>query len=241
MKSIGQAVKDFAGRLAGAKTALGELHDLDRELRAQHAAAVQARNIIGAAPPPLDEILANVERVISSHAAQEVESLARQFRQYFGGELIPKTNGSFMERKPSLPDWFHSPDLTLARLCALFPEQAKTAIAAILRSVPFEAGSSMTDRLHLIAEADARIHEAEAQHEQLAAEAAALEPPVMLTLLPAVKARREAAAAKAQREGATDEARRRAEAAVNAQNPAPSAAGSLYLRAGGGRLQVPGE
>lgn len=228
--TVKSKLQDWAKRLAGARTALGELHDLARELREQHAAVLKERNLVGAAPPPLEEVLANVETVMASHAAAEAESMAHQFRQSFGGELVPRTNGSFIERKPTIPDWFHSPNLTLARLCALFPEQAKAAIAAILRAFPYQASSPMADRRRLIAEADERIRALEVQHEQLVDEAAALEPPVTLTLLPEVKARRDAAAAKAQREAAAEEARRRAEAAVNAREPAPRAVPSAYLR-----------
>ncbi len=37
-------VKDWMARLAGAKTALGELHGLDKELRAQLGAARQIKD-----------------------------------------------------------------------------------------------------------------------------------------------------------------------------------------------------
>jgi hypothetical protein len=167
--------------------------------------------------------------------------MAHQFRQSFGGELVPRTDGRFIERRPSLPDWFHSPNLTLARLCVLFLEQAKAAISAILRASPCAACSSMKDRRRLIAEEDAKIAGIVPAHEQLVDETAALEPPVILALLPEVKARGDTAAAKAQRERMEREAREKSEAAVNAAIPI-RAAPSPYMarenaRASNGKTQ----
>lgn len=225
-------LQDWARRLAGARTALGELHDLDRELREQHGAALKERERVASAPPPLDEIIGNMERIIDAHAAQELEQTAYGLRHAFGGALEVRRDGNLAEVKPTMPNWFYTGpgDLTLARLAAFAPGLVKARIAEILRAFPFEAGTPMADRRRLLAEADARTAEIARAHEQLVDEAAGLEPPVTLTLLPEVKARRDAERAKAQRERVQREARERAAAAVDATIPTRAVPSSYLTR-----------
>jgi hypothetical protein len=223
-------LQDWAKRLAGARTALGELHDLDTELRAQHSVAVRERERLASASPPVEEIVANMEHVIDERTAEEAESMAYGLRHAFGGGFEMRRDGNLAERKPTLPDWFYRADFTLARLAGFAPGLVKARLAEILRAALYEAGSPMADRRRFLAEADAKIAEIERAHEQLVDEAAALEPPVTLTLLPEVKARRDAAAAKADRERVQRAERERIEAQVNAE-VRPRAVPSLYLRA----------
>jgi hypothetical protein len=238
--TVKERLRDWTKRLTAARSALGELHELDAELRAEHGRLLKERSRIASSPPPLEEILANMEAAVSATAARWAQEHSWSLLKGFGPGLRLKADGSLVPERPGFPSYFVTNPFTFKDMVGIMPDAVKVRLRQILSSVEYVPGSPMADRERLLAEVDERIRQLEGEHTGLVAEAAGLTPePVLLALLPSVAAHRAAEQAKADRERAQREARERAAAAVNAQVPAPRAVASPYL-AGGGRLKIPG-
>jgi hypothetical protein len=218
VKKLLERATDWAARLAGARTAVEELHATDHQLREAHAAAQRGRDRLISAPPPVDEVIGAMVRVVDAHAAGWAREHAVGLIHAFGPGLELERDGTLRERPARMPDWFLLRDLRLKDVVGAFPELVKARLAEIIRGHAYEAGPSQTERARLVAEADARIAELEAQHTELVDAAGALTPPIVLALLPAVQARRDADAARRQREGRAEQDRQAREAAVNRQH-----------------------
>jgi hypothetical protein len=220
MKTLITKVQDWAGRLAGAKTAMGELHEADRTLREQHAAAVKDRDHVVNTCAPVEEVLANLERLLDEQAYHWAKGQGFSMVMAVGPGQNVTSDGALAPRPPQLPGWFYD-NLTLVRLAYFAPTVVKARLAEIIQATPYEAGAPAADRARLYAEADARVAEVERQHTDLVDAAAALDPPIELKLLPVVAERRATEAAKRKRNAAADEDRRQREAAVNARHVDP--------------------
>jgi hypothetical protein len=229
-------LQDWTRRLQGARDAVKELGDVDRELRAQHAQALKDRSHITSAPPPIEEVLAAMEAVVDAAAARWAEEHGWSFVKNLGPGFRVKTSGELVPERPRLPDYLtHGLNpLGFDDLVGLFPDAMKARLREILAGVEYQPGPATADRARLVREVDERIVSIEREHEQLVEAAAALEPPVTLALLPAVKQRRAAAQAKAQREQAERAAREAAAQRVEAwrreATVRPAGVSSPYMR-----------
>lgn len=227
-------ITDWAARMAGAKTAAAELREFDQALRQEHAALLKERQQTIGRLQPRAAILANMERVVDALAAAWEKDNAVSLVQVLGPGLEEKDDGTLKERPARLPEWFHggphsAGDLHLYRLTGAFPALAKARYAEIINAAEYEEGLPLSERPGRVAELDERIREIEVRHSQLVDEAATWDPPVGLQLLPAVAQRRVDDEAERKRHAEADAARAAAEAAVNAQEPAPRVGPSAYL------------
>jgi hypothetical protein len=204
--------------LKQASGAVARLAEHDRDLRAQHAAALKARRAIDAALEPVGDIIANMNALVDAAAARWVETHAYGVTRAFSRGLTARADGTVREKPAQLYDpgrVFGFDDL-----CGLAPEVVKARCAEILRAHAPANGIPMGAREAALTDADRAIERLETLHTTLVDEAASLTPPIVLELLPAVKARRDAEAARA-----------RAEAAVNEAAGTPRVGVSQYLAA----------
>lgn len=205
-------INDRAARLAAS---MAELHEMDRQIREAHRAAERARDELVSAPPPADEVIAAMEGEVDQLAATWAKERAHGIVTSFGPGLQLNRDGTLNPRQPQSPDWFFTKHLTLQELAGAFPELVKPRLAALIRGYEYVAGPAQADRARAVAEADARILELEEEHTGLVDQAAALEPPILLELLPRVKDRRAEEAERARRNAQADADRRVRETAVN--------------------------
>jgi hypothetical protein len=230
---VAEKLSDFAKQLAGAKTALVNLHGLDTQLRDAHAAALLQGDRMRNLPPPIDEVLANAERLIDARAAEWAAKNHHEIVWTLGGQIEAQRDGRDELRSASLPQFLTFREIKGEALVGLFPELLKARLRAIVRTIPYEAGAPLADRPRLLAEQDARIREIEDEHAALVDLAATLDPPVRLQFFPAVQARRDADADRLRREQIAQEQRERLEAEINARAEAergrPRTVRSQYL------------
>ena len=228
--NITEKLSGWAKRLVGARAAVSELHAVDKEFREQHLAAVKHRDFVRNAPPPLPEILQAMEIVVDAAAARWTQEHARTFLTELGPHMKAERDGRDTLPQPTLPELLAFRELRGEALVGLFPELLKARLREILSDMEYAAGPAQTDRARLLAEAEATIRQIEDQHAELVDQAAALDPPVLLRLLPAVADRRESERIRVNRETQAAERRRELEAAVNrAAPPLPTAIPSPYL------------
>jgi hypothetical protein len=182
--------QDWIARLAGARVVLDEVHEVDAHLRAEHTAAVEERNHIINAPPPVEDVIAAMERDIDTMAATWGEKRARALLAAYGSGLKEKDDGSHVVHNRSFPGELYLP-WTEADWASANPDAAKQRYAAEIRARPYVAGPPVADRLRLVAQADARIRELEDHHAEFVETAAKFDPPIILALLPGVAKRKE--------------------------------------------------
>jgi hypothetical protein len=213
--------------LRDAQDAAGKLFQRDAEVRAAHAAALKARHKLAWSPPPVDEVLANMRRLVDERAAAWLRDNARAIYRDFGGDREAKVAGSVLQHRPALwrrPGHY----LDVPDLVGLAPELMKARFEEAIRSQASSAGPEAVERARLVAEMDAEISAIEETHTALVDAAAALPSPIAIALLPAVQSRRSAEEARRKREADEIEARQRAAATVNEK--LPSTARSAYIR-----------
>jgi hypothetical protein len=228
---------DFIKRLRksqdAALAAVKELAGVDVELKAQHAANVKEREQILTLPPPVDEIVRNLERAIDEGGAHKAGQLHWTLVNVFGGSCETQADGSVLLTKPGMLRLQDLDRVTFADLCALAPAVVKENLAAIVRSKPYDAGLPMAERLAALAKVDAEIARIEQAHTDFVAEAASMPSPIVFELLPAVRDRR----AKEKRNAelkAENEAWNQRQAALNPPSsaPRPRVGESQYLKQG---------
>lgn len=206
---------------------------LELQLREAHRSALVERKRACDGRPPIDEVVANMRRLVDEAAARWGNDRHYSMLIDFGGGMELRTDGSIRERRPQM----HSLGNHVDSLIGLAPGLIKDRLEEILRSQSYEAGAPLADRPRLIAEADVRIREIEDQHSALVDAAAHLNPPISLELLPAVRDRREHERIQARREGdrLADERRRQEEldARMAAKEKEPRGGRSAYIESRG--------
>lgn len=202
-----------------AKEAAATLKAHADALADRHQALVKDRTAIATASPALEEILANMQRLVDEASARWNESHTRVLIDFIGGYNEPWSTGGVRTVPPQLPA--NRPHegrdaIGFEELCGLAPELMKARIERTLRAAdPAPYGLPVDERTRRLAELDAEIAEHEAAHTQLVDAAADVGIP--LPLLPAVRARREQEAAEAVRQA--ELARQRELAARRAGGP----------------------
>lgn len=214
--------------LCDAQDAAGKLFQRDAELRAAHAAALSARKRIASSPPPTEEVVANMRAVVDEHAAKWLLDNSWAITLAFAGERRAQRDGSVTQQRPTL--WRRAGHfLDVPDLVGLVPEMMKVRFEAAIRSRTAEAGPEADERARIVAELDGKIAAIERTHSGMVDAAAALTPPISLSLLESVRARREIELERQKRDGEAAEAARRAAAVVNEKLPR-TATRSSYLR-----------
>jgi len=191
MKSPAKMLTDLVGRLAGARSALDELHGTDKTLRAMHEdLQAERRRLCGARPPKAD-LIAEAERQVDAIAAawaaangpQLVDAIAPRVDVTPGDAVRGTVEGNLL-LAPFAVD--------VLTLLALAAGPVKQSLRAIIAATEYAEGPPMSERVPLIAAVDAKLADVEEQHSSLVDQAAALG--IALDLLDAVRLRRARAA-----------------------------------------------
>lgn len=230
--AIGEKLTTWAKRTADAfRGAIGKLHEADADLRREHTEAVKQRQRIISLPGPIEEVRANLRTLIDALARKWAEDHGKSLIRHASPGFELRPDGRLVPQSPKLPDSFSGEPVNVRMLCALLPDVVLARLDAIATATEYEAGPSVADRKTQLDAIDARIADLEAQHSELVDTAAAMDPPVMLTLLPAVRERRTREAEAAKRDADALARREEAERAANAKAaPGPRVARSSYLQ-----------
>ena len=157
--------------LQPARAALSRAADAERELRAKHEAASRERAQLGALPPPLDEILAQLDARLRTLAGETLPN---------GRDLAAAVTGSpdvdvsrdgrhswrgisqhvlFAHVMAAPPSW--------GALAAMFPAEVREYLGTAIRRDVVEFGASFRERPRLLDEANTKVDRREAEHEAL--------------------------------------------------------------------------
>jgi hypothetical protein len=193
--------KDAIDRVRAAVAAARDIHDIDADLRARHRARSKERAQTDLALPPLQDVIAGMERLIDDAAAEWAKDFGAIVARACGGHVEMDSDGRGnevrRERRPQLPI-FTGDRLDLKMLAALAPDALKASLAAAIRGSRVTFGLPAEARAARLAELDAEIAELEREHTALVD--AAAEAGITLVLLPTVLKRREDAARAAERD-----------------------------------------
>ena len=210
MKNPVKMLADLAGRLAGARSALDDLHATDKALRQMHEELQAERGRLCTARPPRAELIAAVERQVDDAAAawaaacgpQVIAAVSGTVDVLPGGEVRGIRAGNLFE-VPALAGLLDVPTLM-----ALVPDQVKAGLRQLIEATEYAEGPPMSERPTLIAAVAAKIADVEEQHSGLVDQARALG--ITLGLLDDVRSRRavEARAAEFREREARDLARK---------------------------------
>jgi len=221
------------------RDALNRLATREQTLRAQHAAAVAAKNCITGRPAPKGEQLANMRRLVDEAAARFAQENGPALARHLSGTLELRDDGTYRDVPPSLTNWsprgFNS-ELTLAELCGIVPEAVKAGLESVIKTTALSGDELPAARRRAaLAEADQYIREIEDAHSRLVDEAGALTPPITIQHLTEVRERRAKEAAAREREE-----RALALSAPLKQKINDRARASMSQRAGGSSLYPDG-
>jgi len=191
MKSPAKMLTDLVSRLAGARSALDELHDTDKTLRTMHEdLQAERRRLCGARPPKAD-LIAEAERQVDAIAAAWVAAHGPQLVDAIAGRVDASPAGvvrGIVEGNLLLVPFVFD----VQALLALAPDPVKQSLRTIITGAEYAEGPPMSARAELIAAVDAKIADVEEQHSALVDQALALG--IQLDLLDAVRSRRARAA-----------------------------------------------
>jgi hypothetical protein len=136
-------------------------------------------------------------------------------RHMAGGVVL--TPQAEVSRQPGrLPDSLvYFGVMTPETIAAVMPGSLVEGLRSLVRSVEYDEGPPIADLLVLLAQADEKLGSLEAAHTELCDEAARLDPPVIIPLLPAVAERRAMEARRQAREAEAHERDHRANAGMH--------------------------
>jgi hypothetical protein len=162
---VKDTLRDFAARMSAAKGAVQMLHETDRALRDEHAAALAERSRIAHALPPLAEI--------RTRLAAEVDRLGREWRRSHASDLaaVARPEEISLAAGARFANAIGAVDLGF--LCALLGDSLKASLAVVVNGAAGETGPALADRPGLIADLDKRIADLEREHAALCDEARA--------------------------------------------------------------------
>jgi len=173
-------ISDLAQRMAGAQTALADLHDADRSMRHEHEQLIAERARVAASLPPRTEL---IERL-----ATDVDELGSRWRQMHAAGVVAAGQPSEISTALGTSLITGVGVIDLGALCGLLPAALKEGLGAIVRGTPFEEGPARGERPRLLADLDQRIQAIEDEHSRLCG--AAAQNGVSLALLEPVRSRR---------------------------------------------------
>jgi len=141
-------------------------------LAQRHEALIKEREAVRFAPEPLDECIANAQRLVDEAHAQAVrERGVNVVRDLSGGLRLPE--GARTERvvEPMLPRIAPELDgrLNVQDLVLVFPELLKQGLERVVREAGAEHGLDSKARAKRLAEIDAELARIAAEHEELRA------------------------------------------------------------------------
>lgn len=202
--------------LQAARAAADKLSAHDRQMREAHAAAVAEAQAVTAAFEPRDVIKRRMSEWVDATRAHVLTREGPSMVLSFSGRLHPVTKDdgtTSLEPTAGVDEWRLPRELSLEFLCWIVPDSLKSAFGDAIDAAVFAAGSPITKRLALIAEAEGRVAAIEAEHTALVD--GALAAGITLQLLPAVRLRREAEAQRLERAAAAAAAHAPMAARVN--------------------------
>jgi hypothetical protein len=191
----------------------------DHQLREAYFATKAEADRAMSLRPPVDEIVANAHALVDVEHARLVEEYGYTFTSAASGDFEPRMDGSFNRERPAVP--FMSNLFTPLKAILLFaPELMKAHWEAIIRATvkPEECGTPHAGRVAERETAEARAQAIAREHTRLVDAAAKLDPPVILELLPAEKARRDREVLEARRQATAREAQRELEQQVDTRD-----------------------
>jgi uncharacterized membrane protein YqiK len=206
-------------QLREAAAAAAKLAQRDQELRAAHKAAIAERHRVHFAPPPTEEVLANMRRLVDEAARAWLAENAGAIAEAFAGRTDERPSGPHVTRRPSLwrrPGHF----LDVPDLCGLAPEAMKARFEEAIRRRDARAGLPPAERAERVAELDRRIAAIEESHTTMVDAAARLPQPIDIPLLETVRSRRSAEREAKRRAAEVEAARKQAEAELAAREAA---------------------
>lgn len=185
--------------MRAAQTALRELAESDRALRAQHEAVERELQRIADLPEPLEDCVRNMRALLDASAAQVDAESAEQLVSHFSGEVVVERDGR-IRIQPARGRFDVAPfgQLATRHLIWLATEAAKVTFERAIRAADVEGGLPLAERPAALRAAMERRRQIEDAHEALVETAAASG--MVLQHLGPVAARREAAAAQLRRE-----------------------------------------
>lgn len=177
--------------IRAAQAASADLHKRSNLYRDEHARLISHRRHVADAPPPPDEVVANMRRLVDEQAATRQRDIARQAVYSMGGSLRVTPSRTEKVVKPALLRLHDLDVMHFDDLCGLVPELVKAGLEAIIRAHEYVSGGPLADRQAELAVIDADIAEIERSHTALVEAAASLEPAIIIPLLATVRQRRE--------------------------------------------------
>jgi len=182
-----EKVQGWTARLAGARTAVDDLHSVEKELRQEaEGLAVERSRRIGSRPPR-EDIIAAAERQVDAIAADWAKSNGPQLVAALAGSVDVAPDGTVRGLIPgNLLNGFPTPDGPA--LIGLAPSVVKASLRKIIEAAEYVAGPSMDERQRMIADLDAKLADVEARHSELVDHARELG--ITIALLPNEAGRR---------------------------------------------------
>jgi len=192
MKNPMTMLKDLAGRLTGARDAIGELHAADVAFCQAHAAAEAERGQLLSSRPPKAEVLKSLDVELQKLAAEWVAQRGPALVASLAGSIDVTRAGEIrgIVRYSTLTDELGG--LSLSALAALAPELVREGLAAVITRTPYDEGPPMAERAALVAEVKRKIEAIVKDHADLVDTAAAAG--ITLAHLPTTVGRRVRAA-----------------------------------------------
>jgi len=219
-------------QLQQARAAAASLSQHDRRLQSSLREAIANKDRILSAPAPVEETVQNMRAAVAREAAECTEKHGFSIARAFGGGLSLATNGVIETRRPQMPDINgDSNRLSFSDLCGMLPDLMQDRLDGIIRAelrhVP--CGPPLLERGPLLEAAEQEIRRIEDEHTALVDSAASLDPPIVIALLPTVRARRDSEAIQQRRSEEQRAARAAREAAVNSQRAPDRVGQAKYL------------
>jgi hypothetical protein len=216
---------DAFATIRAAKAAAKTLTDTAAAISAQHSELLAERKRVISAHASLDEVVANIHRLVNDKKVEWARSHGVAFVRDLGGhKRMPE--GSRTERyvPPKLPHWGDlSGTLKFEDICGFFPELVKTRLVEVVTASGARFGLPKEDRAAKLAELERSIADLEDQHEQIVKGAA--EVGIILQHLEAVQQRIEAAERVAARDAELAAQRARGEYLVSGSSLGPAVTG----------------
>jgi hypothetical protein len=188
-KTILGKVQDWAAKLAGARTAVDDLHSVEKELRQEaEGLAVERTRLLGARPPR-EDLIALAERQVDAIAAEWANGNGPQIVAALAGAVDVQPGGDAVrglvpgDIRTWLPGMIDG-----SAVIGLVPSVVKNRLRQIIEAADYIPGPSMDQRQRMIAELDVKLADVESRHSELVDHACELG--ITLELLPNVAGQR---------------------------------------------------
>lgn len=181
MSTIIDKAKSWAQSLAGARSAVSQLHETEARLLDNLSQLRAKRDQLLSSRPPRADVIANMEAAVAqlgatwleNHGEYIVGNLAGGLDVGVRGDVAGIRAGRLKSESFHPFDAFPSGNVSIDALCALAPTLVRESLKRIIDSARYEAGPPLTERAPRIAIIDAEIEELEREHAALVDQAEA--------------------------------------------------------------------